>query len=55
MTDKKTNDLILAYLTPDLFGLTRESLIFEIIWLRYCLDFYDAESPRVAWRPVGLS
>lgn len=42
MTEKKSNDLILAYLTPDLFELTKESLIFEIIWLRYCLDFYDA-------------
>ena len=42
MKDKKSNDLILAYLTPDLFGLSKESLIFEIIWLRYCLDFQDA-------------
>ena len=39
MTNHSSKDIILKYLTPDLFELSKQSLIFEIIWLRYLLDF----------------
>ena len=39
MTNHPSKDMIVEYLTPDLFELSKESLIFEIIWLRYLFDF----------------
>lgn len=39
MTNHTSKDMIEKYLKPELFELPKESLIFEIIWLRYLLDF----------------
>ena len=39
MTNHSSKDMIVKYLTSDLFELSKESLIFEIIWLRYLVDF----------------
>ena len=42
MTEHKSHDMVLRYLTPDLVDMKQEELILEIIWLRYCLDFQEA-------------
>ena len=42
MAEQKSHDMVLRYLTPDLVDMKQEELIFEIIWLRYCLDFQSA-------------